>query len=138
MSEQQNRNGQTVPAFLSDNHRGLLTRRTTTSRNLPTWTPSLGTRKALSALEAVPKLTAQIGLSAGVDSEVEILPGSPTTVVITSGGQLRGMVVLHMDGDEARALLGFPPITTADLAIDQLWEEQREVATPESILAELW
>ena len=138
MSEQQNRNGRAVPAFLSDNHRGLSTQPTTTSRNLLSWTPSLGTRKALSALEAVPKLTAQIGLTAGPDSEVEILPGSPTTIIFSSGGQLRGMVVLHMDGDEARALLGFPPITTTDLVIDQLWEEQREVATPESILAELW
>ena len=138
MSEHRNRNGQAVPAFLSESHRGLESQHTSDSKSLPPWTPPLGTRKALSVLEAVPRLTAQIGLSAGPDSGVEILPGSPATIVFTSGGKLRGMVVLPMDNDEARAFLGFPPITTIDLVADQLWEESREVPTPESFLDERW
>ena len=138
MSEHQNRNGQAVPAFLSESHRGLEVQHTSDSKSLPPWTPPLGTRKALSVLEAVPRLTAQIGLSAGPDSGVEILPGSPATIVFTSGGKLRGMVVLPMDNDEARVFLGFPPTTTTDLATDQLWEEQREVSSPETLLADLW
>jgi hypothetical protein len=127
-----------VPAFLNAEHRGLETRTATSPRAV--WTPSRDTRKALSVAEALPRLAAQIGLSAGPEGAVEILPGTPTTIAFTAGGKLRGMVVLPADRGEARRLLGFPPVATADVAADELWEESRqyEVPTPESLVAECW
>jgi hypothetical protein len=129
-----------VPAFLNAEHRGLETHRTAIPRAVPTWTPSQDTRKALSVAEALPRLAAQIGLSTGTEGAVEILPGTPTTIAFTSGGKLRGIVVLPADHGEARELLGFPPVVTTDVMADELWEESRqyEVPTPESLVAECW
>jgi len=132
--------GRRVPAFLGAEHRGLETRTATNLGAAPTWTPSRDTRKAISVAEALPRLAAQIGLSTGPQGAVEILPGTPTTIAFTAGGKLRGIVVLPTDHGEARRLLGFPPVVTADVAADELWEESRqyEVPTPESLVAECW
>ena len=127
-----------VPAFLNAEHRGLETHRSTIPRTVPNWTPSQDTRKALSVAEALPRLAAQIGLSTGTKGAVEILPGTPTTIAFTAGGTLRGIVVLPADHGEARELLGFPPVATTDLVVERLWEEAREVPTPESLVAECW
>jgi len=132
------RTGRCVPAFLSAEHRGLETQPSSSPRTLPSWAPSSSTRRALSVAEALPRLAAQIGLSTGPEGAVEILPGSPTTIAFTAGGKLRGMVVLPADRGETRELLGFPPVTTTDVLTDQLWEEQRDVPTPESLLSEIW
>jgi hypothetical protein len=128
--------GRRVPAFLGAEHRGLETRTATNPRAV--WAPSRDTRRALSVAEALPRLAAQIGLSTGPQGAVEILPGTPTTIAFTAGGTLRGIVVLPADHGEARELLGFPPVATTDLVVERLWEEAREVPTPESLVAECW
>ena len=130
-----NRNGRTVPAFLSDSHRGLERCPHGTPQVLRGWAPTPGTRKVVSAVAALPKLAAELGLSA---TDIEILPGSPTTIAFTSNGKLSGMVVLPGDGEDVRRLLGFPEMTTRDPLTDQLWEEQRilDATTPESALDE--
>ena len=124
-----------IPAFLSEPHRGLTTPIGSTKSISPRWTPESRTKRVLSAVEALPRLAAELGLSA---TDVELLPGSPATIAFTSDGQLRGMVVLPLDEGEALRLLGFPPLKTPDLSADQLWEESRQLdaSSPEDSLDE--
>jgi len=105
-------------------------------RGKPDWSPERNADKALGFL---PRLTAEIGFAmTGLDDvSVEVLPGTPTTVAFSAEGKLVSLMVLPLDEDHARKLLGNPPISTPDLAIDQLWEEQREVPTPERLLLDL-
>ena len=88
--------------------------------------PDPRTRTILSALEAVPRLTADIGLATAARSDalVEVLPGSPTTVIFSAGGRLQGMLVVPTSENEARHLLGLEP-TNRDIMAETLWEEQR-------------
>ena len=139
MNDHQNRNGRAVPAFLTENHRGLESPARQNMHSRCGWTPQASTRRVVSAAQALPKLAAQIGLSAScVDSEVEILPGKPTTIVFSASGKITGMVVLDIEPDEARALIGFAPISQSDFAADTLWEEQRSLdsTSPDSRLLE--
>ena len=62
------------------------------------FTPARETRSILSALEAVPRLTADIGLATAArsDAHVEILPGEPTMIAFSAGGQLPLNYFLHL------------------------------------------
>jgi len=81
-----------------------------------------------SSRDIVTLLAALTGLSlaARPDAEVELLPGSPTTVLVISGGEARATFVLPVHHDEVSHALGRPPQKVADPELDQLWmEEQR-------------
>ncbi len=127
-----------MPAFLSDHQRGLETRARTNQSPRISWRPDASTRMVLRAVEAMPKLATSIGLSiaAHPDASVEILPGAPTTVAFTTGGKLKGLIVLPVEVNDARQQLGLPQITTRDLTAEALFEEQREVSLPDELLAE--
>jgi hypothetical protein len=96
-------------------------------------TPNNGGSKALGFL---PKLTAEIGfaLVGREDVSVEILPGQPTTVAFSAGGQLLSLMVLPMGENQARHLLGLPLVRRPDVATDGLWEEEREVPATDAYL----
>ncbi len=119
-------------AFLTENHRGMSVPAPKCGTPIA-WTPDKSTDHALGLL---PKLTAEIGFAmAGRQNiSVEILPGSPTTVAFSAGNKLLSLMVLPVTADQARQLLGISPVVTSDLVADQLWEEQRQVPTPEALL----
>jgi hypothetical protein len=114
------------PAFLTNSHRGLEPRTNPSPRM--TWKPVESSKKILSAVEAMPRLAASLGLSMATspDATVEILPGSPTTIAFTAGGKLKGLFVLPVTEEEARRTLGIPTVTTRDLGADTWFEEARE------------
>jgi hypothetical protein len=129
-----------TPAFLTAVHRGLEQPLKSEQRTIPSPAPS--TSKTLGVL---PRLTAEIGFAmAGRDVSVEILPGTPTTVVFSSGGKLLSLLVLPVSEDEARRTLGIPTIRTCDVAADAWFEEEREqeILDPHELLAaaqqEVW
>lgn len=94
----------------------------------PTWTPSPGTRAMLSAISALPRLAASIGMiAADPNAHIELLPGSPTTVMFIGGGRIRGLFILPIGEDEARALLRLPLTTARDAVTDRLFEDGRQI-----------
>jgi hypothetical protein len=90
------------------------------------------------ALGVLPRLTAELGFAmAGRDVTVEVLPGTPTTVVFTSGGKLLSLMVLPVTEDAARHTLGIPAINTSDFVADTWFEEEREqeILDPHELLS---
>jgi hypothetical protein len=125
-----------APAFLSSS-RGFVPS-PAPQKSLRGWTPPAEVRRVEGLVETLPKLTASLGLALATraDVKVEVLPGTPTTVAYSSGGQLCGLLVLPADGDEVSRLIGLPAVQTSDLVADRLWEESRQAdaLTPESFL----
>lgn len=90
--------------------------------------PPASMRAVLAALAALPRLAADIGfaIAARPDAMVEVLPGSPTTVVFSAGGKLKGLMVVPCTEAETRSLLGLPAAAPRDRAADRIWEEGRQ------------
>ena len=84
-------------------------------------------RPARSARDVLTLLTAATGLvlagQPGV--EVELLPGTPTTVLITNGGRAQAAFVLPVPHEEACRALGHPVIPGPDPELDLLWYEEQ-------------
>ena len=83
--------------------------------------PPRSARDVLAVLSA----TAGLALAGLPDAEVELLPGSPTTVVVVSGGQARATFILPVPRDEVSRALGRPPRVVVDPELDQLWMEEQ-------------
>jgi hypothetical protein len=82
----------------------------------------------LSAISALPRLAASIGMiAADPNAHIELLPGSPTTVMFIGGGRIRGLFILPIGEDEARALLRLPLTTARDAVTDRLFEDGRQI-----------
>ena len=131
-----------VPAFLTGQHKGLETTPERTSRSQPRWKPDDRSRKIAKALEALPKLSSQLGFAMAMDpdAEIDVLPGAPTTITFTVGNELKGLMVLPIDEHEARHQLGLPMVQSPDLASEALYEELRELDMnqPDDYVAALW
>ena len=86
-------------------------------------------RPQRSTREVITLLTAATGLllAGQSDAEVEILPGSPTTAVITSGGKARATFILPVPRAEACRVLGRPVPRGPDPELDRLWAEENFV-----------
>ena len=85
--------------------------------------PSRSTRDVVTLLSALTGLS----LAARPDAEVELLPGSPTTVLVVSGGKARATFVLPVSRDQVSRALGRPHAPVVDPELDRLWmEEQRQ------------
>ena len=102
----------------------------------PPFLPSTRSRTVLNALEAIPKLTADVGLAMAArhDATVEVLPGAPTTVVFAAGGQVQGLLVTPTSETTTRRLLGLPeaPDSQRDLELEAFWEEDRRACATNS------
>ena len=94
--------------------------------------PPRSTREVLALLTAATGLV----LAARPDAQVELLPGTPTTVLITSGGMALAAFVLPVAPGEVLKAMGRPEPRRPDADVLQLWEETRqaEVPTPDSAL----
>ena len=81
-----------------------------------------------SARDVLALLSAATGLvlASVPDAEVELLPGSPTTVLVVSGGRARATFILPVPHDEASRALGRKASPLRDRVMDRLWEEQRQ------------
>jgi len=89
-------------------------------------------------LKAPPKPTKDIlalllactgfALAAKSDTSVELLPGTPTTVIINSGGQAQAAFVLPISEAEACKALGQPMQVPRDRDLERLWEEERNAS----------
>jgi hypothetical protein len=81
----------------------------------------------MAAISALPKIAASIGMviAAHQDAQVEILPGTPTTIAFIAGGRIKGLFVLPIGEQDARRLLGQAQ-PQRDIAADRLWEETRQ------------
>jgi hypothetical protein len=90
---------------------------------VPRWSPPPTARAVATAAEALPRLAASIGAAA---SGVEVLPGTPTTVVFTAKQRAVALLVLDVSGDEARRILGIDALPASDPGADRLWEETRQ------------
>ena len=79
------------------------------------------------AKEVLALLLASTGmaLAGRKDARVELLPGTPVTLLISSGGRLRAAMVLPVTEAEARKLVGQPTAQDRDRRFDTLWEEDR-------------
>ena len=88
------------------------------------WTPSHSTKAMLTAIAALPRLAASVGMiAADPSAEVELLPGAPTTLVFTAAGHIRGLFILPIAEDEAQ-LLHLPEATNLDPFTLRLWEDE--------------
>ena len=95
--------------------------------------PPLKQRPALmppaprSARDVLALLAASTGFAlAGCPSaEVELLPGSPVTVVIMSNGRAKAAFVLPISEAEACKTFGQPAPVSRDREMEVLWEEER-------------
>jgi len=84
-------------------------------------------RPPRSAREVLTLLAAATGLvlAGRPDAKVELLPGTPTTVLISSGGQARAAFVLPVSHAEACRALGRPVTPGPDPELDLLWHEEQ-------------
>ena len=82
--------------------------------------PSRSSRDIVTLLAALTGLS----LAARPDAEVELLPGSPTTVLVISGGKARATFILPVPHDEVSHALGRPPQKGVDPEMDRLWTEE--------------
>ena len=64
-------------------------------------------------------------LAAKPNASIELLPGTPTTVLITSANEARATFVLPISESEARKALGQPALVPRDHDLERLWEEDR-------------
>jgi len=83
--------------------------------------PPRAARDVLSLLSAATGLV----LASVPDAKVELLPGSPTTVLLVSGGQARATFILPVPRDEVSRALGRTPRVMVDPELDQLWMEEQ-------------
>ena len=67
-----------------------------------------------------------MALAAQPSAELELLPGSPTTVLITCCGEARAAFVLPVPHEEVCRAMGHSIPQGIDPALDRLWEEQRQ------------
>jgi len=83
-------------------------------------------RAPRSTREVLTLLTAATGLvlAGRLDAEVELLPGTPTTVVISSAGKAQAAFVLPIPHAEACRALGRPATPVPDPELDLLWAEE--------------
>ena len=82
--------------------------------------PPRSAREVLTLLTAATALV----LAARPDAEVELLPGTPTTVLVTSAGKARAAFVLPVPHAEACHILGRPITPGPDPELDLLWAEE--------------
>ena len=93
--------------------------------------PQRSTRDVLNLLLA----TTGLALAARPDAEIELLPGTPTTVIIACGGKIEAAFVLPVNQSEAARAMGQPePNQSGNMAIMQLWQEEQQALTPEAAL----
>jgi len=83
--------------------------------------PSRTARDVLSLLTAATGLA----LAGRPDARVELLPGSPTTVIISAGDRPAAAFVLPISADEAGQALGNLALAQRDPMLEQLWEQER-------------
>lgn len=97
--------------------------------------PSRSTRDVLAVLAAATGLA----VACASDAVVELLPSSPTTIVITRSGRADAVFVLPISRQEALAALGRPAAAAPDAMFDRLWEEDRvaEMVLPDAALEDL-
>ena len=69
-----------------------------------------------------------LALAARPDAKVELLPGSPTTVLVISGGKARATFILPVPRDEVSRALGRPTQVVVDPEMDRLWMEEQQHA----------
>ena len=74
---------------------------------------------------AVLLASAGLTLAARRDAQVEVLPGTPVTILISAGGQARAALVLPISECEARKLVGQTAPTRRDGQLEVLWHEDR-------------
>jgi len=82
-------------------------------------------QKSAKDVLAVLLASAGLSLAARRDAQVELLPGTPTTILISAGGQTRAALVLPISESEARKLVGQAAPTKHDGQLEVLWEEDR-------------
>lgn len=88
--------------------------------------PVLGPGRPASEVLALLMAVTGLRLAARADAEVELLPGTPTTVVLTVAGRARAAFVLPADDAELRHALGQPRPPRRDLALERLWHEDQQ------------
>jgi len=90
--------------------------------------PSLLPSLFRSARDVLGVLMAATGLSlaARPDSQISLLPGSPTTVVLSAAGEPSAAFVLPIAESEARRLFGQPAPEPRDRLLERLFEEERQ------------
>ncbi len=64
-------------------------------------------------------------IAAKSDASVELMPGTPTTVVVTSNGKAQAAFVLPITEAEACKAFGMPVPMPRDRNLERLWEEDR-------------
>ena len=67
-------------------------------------------------------------LAAEPNASVELLPGTPTTVVISTNNIAQAAFVLPISETEACKAFGMPAPLPRDRELEQLWEEDRHHA----------
>jgi len=95
--------------------------------------PPRSTRDVLNLLLA----TTGLALAARRDTEIELLPGSPTTVIIISGGKAEAAFVLPVEPAEVAKTLGqTEPSKPDNMDLTRLWQEdlQSMALTPETAM----
>ena len=83
--------------------------------------PPRSARSVLSLLAASTGLV----LAAQPDAKVELLPGTPTTVLISSAGRAQAAFVLPISEMEACKAFGKPAPVPRDRELEAMWEEDR-------------
>ncbi len=68
--------------------------------------------------------------------EIELLPGTPVTIVVSNGSKPAAAFILPIPEDEARRAFGKPVKASRDHMLEQLFEEDRqaELAQPDVLL----
>ena len=124
-----------TPAFLGNEQRGFESKRPPQGK---CWRPRGRVRRLSRALRALPKLTTELGFDIARyrDADVEVLSGHPTTIAFFADKKLTGLFVVPFTEQEARDKLGLPPTIHTIPSADALYEEMREVRTPDDLLAE--
>lgn len=69
-----------------------------------------------------------VAIAARPDATVNLLPGSPTTVVISAAGQPAAVFILPLSEAEAQRLLKLPVAEPRDYVLERLFEEERQAA----------
>ena len=96
--------------------------------------PPRSTRAVLNMLTAATGLM----LAAKSDAAIELLPGSPTTVLVVSGGKTQAIFMLPVEHGEVLKALGQREPCAPGADILQLYDDERwaEMTTPEAMLIE--
>ena len=96
--------------------------------------PPRSTRDILTLITAA----AGLALAARPDAAVELLPGTPTTVLVVSSGKTQAIFMLPVEHSEVLKALGQREPSIPDTNMLQLWEETRhaEAIAPDAALME--